>query len=196
MKADTKLIIQLKKELLAPIGLCKEALEKYDNDVDKAREYIKMKMMEQAQKFTGRATKNGVIATYSHGEAQNIGVMVQVECQTDFVARNEEFRKFAHEIALQIAAMDPKYISVEDIPEEELNKLREMYRDELKDSGKPAEIIERIVDGKIKKWMQNAVLLEQEYFREEGKKIKELLDEYKAKLGENIKIVRFVRWQL
>ena len=196
MKADTKLIVKLRKELGAPIGLCKEALEKFDNDYQKALEYLKTKLMERADKYGMRETKNGIIETYSHGQAKNIGVMVEVLCQTDFVARNEEFRKFAHEIALQIAAMKPKYVSVEDIPHEDLEKLRKMYAQELEESGKPAEIVEKIVEGKLKKWMQSVVLLEQEYFRDEKKKVKELLKEYMAKLGENIKISRFERWEL
>ncbi len=196
MKADTKLLIKLRKETQAPIYLCKEALEKNSNNYEKALEYIQTKLLERADKYQLKETKNGVIEVYSHGQAKNVGVMVEVLCQTDFVARNEEFRKFAHEIALQIAAMRPKYVSIEDIPEKEINKLKSMYEEELKDSGKPKEIITKIIEGKLRKWYESAVLLEQEYFREEGKKIKDLLKEQIAKLGENIKIARFVRWEL
>jgi len=192
----TKLIIKLRQETSAPIGMCKEALIKFDNDYNKALEYINLKMSEKAEQYGGRETKNGIIETYSHGQARNIGVMVEVLCQTDFVARNEEFRKFAHELALQIAAMRPKYVSIEDIPEEDIAKMRKMYEEELADSNKPKEIVDKIVEGRLKKQFSSTVLLEQEYFRDESKKIKDLLKEAISKLGENIKIARFERWEL
>ena len=192
----TKLIVKLRKETGAPIGWCKEALVKYDNDYQKALEYIKLKMEEKAEKFGIRETKYGIIETYSHGQAKNVGVMVEVHCQTDFGSRNEQFRQFVHEIALQIAAMRPKYVSIEDVPEEEMNKMRQMYREELAKSGKPEQVIEKIVEGKIRKWLESNVLLEQEYFRDDKRKIKDLLKEHITTLGENIKIVRFVRWEM
>ena len=191
-----KLFIKLRKLTGASLTLCREAAEKYPDDEEKALEYIKQKLQARAEKFAGRETKNGIIEVYSHGQMKNIGVMVEVLCQTDFVAKNPEFRKFAHELALQIASMNPLYVSREDIPEDQIESLKANYREELETSGKPAEVIDKIIEGKLEKWYKEVCLLEQEYYRDPEKTISDLLRELSGTLGENIKISRFIRWEI
>ncbi len=192
----TKLFIKLRKLTGASLSLCREAAEKYPDDEAKALEYIKQKLQARAEKFAGRETKNGIIEVYSHGQMKNIGVMVEVLCQTDFVAKNPDFRHFAHELALQIASMNPLYISREDVSEEQVETLKASYREELKDSGKPDQVIDKIIEGKLEKWYKESCLLEQEYYRDPDKTIQDLLRELSGTLGENIKISRFIRWEI
>lgn len=196
--ANLELISKLRKETQASFLICKQAAEKYPDDYQKAKEYVELKMKEKGASKTQKATANGIIEVYSHKPSQNIGVMVEVRCQTDFVAMNEDFRKFAHEIALQIASMAPEYISEEDIPEEVKESTLKHMREDLDDSikSKPEQVIENIIKGKYQKWVSQVCLLEQEYFRDPSKKVKDLLNEYVGKLGETIKIVRFIRWTL
>lgn len=194
--ANLEIISKLRKETQASFAICKQAAEKYPDDYEKAKEYVDIKMKEKGAGKTEKATANGIIEVYSHKPNQNIGVMVEVRCQTDFVARNEDFRKFAHEIALQIASMGADYISEDDIPAEVKEATLSHMRDDLDENikSKPEQVIENIVKGKYKKWLSQVCLLEQEYFRDPNKKVKDLLNEYIGKLGETIKIVRFVRW--
>ena len=132
---------------------------------------------------------------YSHGDGR-VGVMVEVNSETDFVARSEKFREFAHEIALQIAASAPSYVRVEDIPEEVLEQRRQVEREDALADGKPEEIVERIVEGRLKKFIDEACLLRQEYIRDDDLTIEQLLHQNVAAMGENIVIRRFVRWEL
>ncbi len=192
----SNLIVELRKETGASISLCREAAEKHPDNKEQALEYINNQLQKRADKFSTRETKNGIVEVYSHGTAKNIGVMVEVLCQTDFVGRNPEFRKFAHELALQIASMNPLYISPEDVDEKEIEKLKSLWTEELKEQGKPENVIEKILEGKLNKWFAEVCLTEQEYYRDADKKIKDLMKELSGKLGENIKISRFVRWQI
>ena len=153
-------------------------------------------MQKRAEKFSSRETKNGIIEVYSHGTAKNIGVMVEVLCQTDFVAKNPEFRQFAHEIALQVASMNPMYVSASDIPEEEIAKLKAGWEEELKEQNKPEKVKEQIINGKLNKWLAEVCLLNQEYYRDPEENIGDMLKNLSGKLGENIKITRFERWQI
>ncbi len=192
----SSLMVKLRKLTGASLSLCKEAAEKFPNDEEKALEYIKEKLQAKAAKFASKETKNGIIEVYSHGQMKNIGVMVEVLCQTDFVAKNEDFRAFAHEIALQVASMNPMYVSKEDIPEEDLEKMKSRLKQELLEQGKPENVIEKILEGKLNKWFGEVCLLEQEYYRDPEKKIKDMLTELSGKIGENIKISRFIRWEI
>lgn len=139
--------------------------------------------------------KEGIIEAYIH-QNKKIGVLVDLRCETDFVAKNEEFKKLAHELCLQVAAMKPLFLSKEDIPDEFIVGERKIYQEQLKNSGKPEKIINEIVEGKLKKYKEEISLLSQPYIRDETKTVKDLIDENTAKFGENIMIKRFVRFEI
>ncbi len=187
------------KKLRAATGAgildCRKALEEAGGDFDKAVEILRKKGAAKAAKKAGREAKEGIIDVYSHGGGR-IGVMVELNCETDFVARTEEFRHLAHEIALQIAAMSPRYVSEEDVPEEVLEKEREIARERARAQGKPEHVLDRIVEGMINKFLDEVVLLRQTYIRDDSKTIRDLITEAIAKIGENIVVRRFVRWEV
>ncbi len=174
---------------------CREALEASGGDLEKALEILREKGLAAADKRAGRETNAGVLDLYSHGEGR-IGVMVEVNCETDFVARTEEFRGFAHEIALQVAANSPLYLSKDDVPEEILTEQKDRSRRHAQEEGKPENVIERIIEGKMEKYYEQNCLLLQPYIRDDSVKIEELLKEMIATVGENITIRRFVRWSV
>lgn len=174
---------------------CRKALEDANGDYDKALEALREKGLATVAKRGERETSEGVLDLYSHGDGR-VGVMVEVNSETDFVARSEKFREFAHEIALQIAASSPTYVSVEDIPEDVLEQRRQTERQEALAEGKPEEIVERIVEGRIKKFIDEACLLNQDYIRDEDLTVEQLLHQTVAAMGENIIIRRFVRWEM
>ena len=188
-------IKQLREATGVGIMDCRKALEQADGDVDKALEILREKGMATAAKRAEREASEGVVELYSHG-AGRIGVMVEVNCETDFVARSESFRTFAHEIALQIAASAPQYIRSADIPAEVLAQQREEAANNAREEGKPEATVEKIVDGRLEKFVEAAVLLEQPYIRDENLRVEQLLMQNIASLGENVVIRRFVRWEL
>ena len=179
----------------APFIDCKKALEEVAGDFDKAVEILKIKGVAKAAKKVGRETPEGTITSYIHAGGK-IGVMVEVNCETDFVARNEEFQSFAKEVAMQIAAGNPTYVDRESIPAEELEKEKEIMKAQVIESGKPENIADKIVEGKIEKYYEEVCLLEQTYIRDSKVKINDILQALIGKIGENIKIRRFVRFQL
>ena len=185
----------LREETGVGILDCREALEDSNGDFDKALEALREKGLATVAKRGERETSEGYLDLYSHGDGR-VGVMVEVNSETDFVARSEKFRDFAHEIALQIAASAPSYIRVEDIPEEVLEQRRQTEREEALAEGKPEEIVEKIVEGRIKKFVDEACLLKQEYIRDDDLTIEQLLLQNIAAIGENIVIRRFVRWEM
>jgi elongation factor Ts len=174
---------------------CRKALEDANGDFDLALENLRAKGLATAAKRADREASEGIVELYSHGDGR-VGVMVEVNCETDFVARSKEFRNFAHEIALQIAAAAPRYIRQEDAPEEVLELRRSIVREQALEEGKPENIVERIVDGRMEKFMQEICLLNQAYIRDEDLTIEQLLLENIAAIGENIIIRRFERWEL
>jgi elongation factor Ts len=174
---------------------CRKALEDANGDFDKALEALREKGLATVAKRGDRETSEGILDLYSHGDGR-VGVMVEVNSETDFVARSEKFREFAHEIALQIAASAPSYIRFEDIPEEVLEQRRQTEREEALAEGKPEEIVEKIVEGRIKKFADEACLLRQDYIRDNDLTIEQLLLQNVAAIGENIVIRRFVRWEM
>ena len=188
-------IKQLREATGVGIMDCRKALEQADGDYEKALEILREKGMATAAKRAEREASEGVVELYSHG-AGRIGVMVEVNCETDFVARSESFRTFAHEIALQIAANAPQYIRSEDIPAEVLAQQREEAANNAREEGKPEATVEKIVDGRLEKFVEAAVLLEQPYIRDENLRVEQLLLQNIASLGENVVIRRFVRWEL
>lgn len=187
------------KELREATGVgildCRKALEAADGDYQKAVDYLREKGLAKAAKRSDREASEGVLELYSHGNGR-VGVMVEVNCETDFVARSEPFRKFAHEVALQIAAAAPRYIKVADVPADVLEHEREIARARARDEGKPEQVIDRIVDGRIEKFYDEACLLRQAYIRDEQTTIEKLLHQQIAAIGENILVRRFVRWEV
>ena len=190
-----QMVKELRDSTGAPFIDCKVALEEVAGDLDKALDILKIKGVAKASKKVGRETPEGIVASYIHAVGK-IGVMVEVNCETDFVARNEEFQTFAREVAMQIAASNPKYISKEEIPESELEREKEILKAQVLESGKPENIAEKIVEGKIEKFFEEVCLLNQTYIRDSKVKINDLLQELIAKIGENIKVRRFARFQL
>lgn len=174
---------------------CRKALEQANGDLDKALESLREKGLATAAKRADRAASEGMLELYSHGQGR-VGVMVEVNCETDFVARSEVFRTFAHEVALQIAAGSPRYIREEDIPAEELEQERQKARRAALDEGKPEDVVERIIEGQLEKYKDETVLLRQPYIRDEALTINKLLLQNIASIGENIIIRRFTRWEL
>jgi elongation factor Ts len=174
---------------------CKRALQETGGDFEKAVELLRQKGISTIRKRSSKAASDGQIASYIHGDGK-IGVLLEVNCETDFVARTESFRTFVREIAMQIAATNPLYIKREDIPGEIIEQERSIYRAQSLQEGKPEKIVERIIEGRLKKFFEEVCLLEQAYIRDDKKTVQDLLNELIASLGENIHIRRFCRYQL
>ena len=177
---------------------CKAALAESGGDVEKAMEILRVKGQASAAKRSGRSTSEGAVGSYIHSNAR-VGVMVEVQCETDFVARNEDFQEFAREVALHIAGSPtpPRYVSPDEIPEEEVAAERRVHEAKAREDGKPANVIEKIVDGQVAKWRREVTLLDQEHVRSdryEGQTIEKLRADLAAKTGENIRIARFARF--
>ncbi len=179
----------------AKIGLCKLALEECDKDFEKAVAMIKEKGWDEPLGDENEEKGEGVIETYIHGADRKLVSLVEVKCKTDFVARNEDFRSFAHELALQVAAMKPVFVSKDSIPAEELEEVTSLFKKEIENEGKPANIVEKILEGKLNKYFAEKCLLEQKWFKDESKTIQGLLDEYVQKMGEPITIRRILVWE-
>jgi len=181
---------------LTGVGLtdAKSALVEADGDFDKALEAMRKKGLTRAEKKGDREAREGIIDSYVH--SGRIGVVIEVNCETDFVARLDDFKKFVHEIAMQVAAMNPKYVTEAEIPAEEMERVRAEYAEKAKNDGKPAEIAEKIVDGQVKKHFAEQVLMSQAFILEDGKTVEAYLKETIAKLGENIVIRQFKRIEL
>ena len=187
------------KELRDRTGIgmmeCKKALEESNGDIEKAITILRKKGHARAKDKKERQAKEGTIGSYIHLNGK-IGVLVEVNCESDFVARNEEFQELVKNICLHIAAADPQYICSEDVPQEILDEEMEIIREQFKDSGKPAEIVEKIVQGKLSKFYQEACLLDQPYIKEDKMAVNELVTAFIAKFKENVVIRRFARYEL
>lgn len=195
MAANTMLVKELREKTGAGILDCQHALAETGNDLEKAIEHLRQKGLAVAQKKAGRETNEGLVAAYIH-PGNRIGVLVEVNCETDFVARNEEFQAFVKDIALQIAASSPSYIRREDVPEHVIEKEKSIYMAQAKEMGKPEPAWPKIVEGKLEKFYQENCLLEQTFIKDPTITIKDLLTQKIAKIGENINIRRFTRYQL
>jgi elongation factor Ts len=174
----------------------KNALVEADGDMDKAIELLRERGLAKAAKKATRKATEGRIVSYIHGDPGRIGVLLEINCETDFVARTEQFADFAHEIAMQIAATSPGWVTEEDVPESVLEREKEIARKQLEDENKPPEIVERIIEGKIGKWLDDVVLMRQPYMRDNDITVAELVTAKIAELGENIKVRRFERYEL
>jgi elongation factor Ts len=195
MAISIEQIKQLREETGAGVLDCRKALETYNGDFEKAIEYLREKGLAKAAKRADREVLEGMLELYSHGNGR-VGVMVEVNCETDFVARSAAFRKFAHEVALQIAAGAPKWVRVEDIPAEVLEEEREKARSLALAEGKAERVIERIIEGKLEKFFNENCLLRQTYVRDEEMTLEDLRNQNIAVIGENIVIRRFARWEV
>jgi elongation factor Ts len=193
--ADSSLVKELRQRTQAGILDCQKALVETGNDIEKAIDLLRQKGLASAQKKSGRATNEGLIWAYVH-TGSKIGVLLEVNCETDFVARNEEFQALVKDLALQIVASRPSYIRREDIPLAVIEKEESIYRAQAKEMGKPEAAAGKIVEGKLEKFYQESCLLEQVYIRDPNITVKDLLAEKIAKIGENITIRRFTRYQL
>jgi len=195
MAITTKQIKELRDATGAGMMDCKEALIKADGNFDGAVDFLREKGLAKAAKRAGREASDGVVELYSHGDGR-IGVMVEVNCETDFVSSSEAFRNFAHELALQIAAASPVCVTADQLTEEALERERTVARNRAKEEGKPEQIWEKIVEGRIEKFKDEVVLLRQAYIRDGSKSIQDLLNETISAIGENIVVRRFARWEL
>lgn len=195
MSLDMSLVKKLREQTGVGILECKKAIQEANNDYEKAEELLRKKGFEKAKSKASRATNQGLIGSYIHSNGQ-IGVLLELGCETDFVAKNEDFKALAKDISMQIAAMNPLYISENDIPADVVEKEKEIYRDQMKNSGKPDNIIEKIIEGKIKKYYSEICLLHQAFFKEDKKTIENRIAETIHKIGENIVVKRFVRYQV
>lgn len=194
MAITTEQIKELREATGVGILECRKALEQAGGDFKKAVDLLREKGLATAAKRADRQASEGLLELYSHGGGR-VGVMVEVNCETDFVARSESFRNFAHEIALQIAAAAPRYIRESDIPEEELEHERQIARTRALEEGKPEAVVDKIVAGRLEKFKDEVCLLRQPYIRDEDITVEQLLLQNIASMGENIVIRRFVRWE-
>ncbi len=195
MTISTEDVKKLRELTGAGVLECQKALTSANGDMQKAIDILREKGLAAAQKRAERKASEGMVELYSHSGGR-IGVMVELNCETDFVARAEGFRKLAHELALQIAATAPLYIREEDIPAETLEHEKAIYEAKAKEEGKPAAILPKIIEGNLNKYKDETVLLRQPYIRDESVTIQKLLSDQVIALGENIVIRRFVRWVL
>jgi elongation factor Ts len=192
---NATLVKELREKTGAGMMDCKQALSASGGDMTKAIEFLRKKGLATAQKRAGRATSEGTIATYIHMGGK-LGVMVEVNCETDFVAKNEAFLECAKNIAMHIAASNPIGVRPEDVPPEIIAKEKEIYAAQARETGKPEKVIEKIVEGKLKKFYEDSCLLNQAYVRNPDITVADLLNELVAKIGENISVKRFVRFQV
>jgi len=195
MAITAEMVKELREKTGAGMMECKKALEATNGDMEKAILFLRERGMAAAQKKASRTAKEGLIASYIHAGGK-IGVLVEVNCETDFVARNDDFKELVKDIAMQIAAVKPLYVKREDVPEDVLAKEKEIYLTQAKNSGKPEKVWDKIVEGKLESYYQEVCLYEQPFIKDPKIKIKDLIAQAVGKIGENIQVKRFVRFQL
>jgi elongation factor Ts len=199
-KVSMELVKKLREMSGAGMMDCKHALEEADGDIDKAYTILREKGIAKAVKRAGRATGQGVVEAYLHntgdGYPPQVGVLIEVNCETDFVAKGEEFRKLAKELALQVAGYEPRWVSRDDVPDDVLVHERNLYEVEARQDGKPEQIVPRIVEGQVENFLKQNCLLEQPYFREPSHTVQQLIAENISKLQENIIVRRFTRFNI
>jgi elongation factor Ts len=191
----TDMMKTLRERSQAGMLECKKALTECDGDIEKAMDYLRKKGIASANKREGRETKEGFIATYIHSN-NKLGVMLELGCETDFVAKTEAFQNLGKELCMQVAASNPLYVNIEDVPAQELEREKEIHKEQMKDSGKPANVLEKIIEGKMKKYFSDICLMEQEYIRDPKVVVKDLVKDIMAKTGENVAVTKFVRYKI
>lgn len=194
MAITVDMVKELRERTGAGVLDCRNALEEVDGDFEEAKKLLKNKGLAVAAKKAEREANDGLVEAYIHAGGK-LGVLVELNCETDFVARTEDFRELAHDVAMQVAGANPKYVAPEDIPEDVLEQERQRQREEIGD-GKPEEIVQKIVDGKLGKYYQEVCLLEQPFIKDGEITVRDLMTSKIAKLGENIKVRRFARFEM
>jgi len=194
MAITAALVKELREKSGAGMMDCKKALTETNGDMDKAIDFLREKGLASVAKKSSRIASEGLVDSYIHGG--RIGVLVEVNSETDFVAKNEEFKSFVRDIAMQIAAVAPKYVSREEVPAEEVEHERKILTEQARGENKPEHIIEKMVEGRLEKFYEEICLLDQDFIKDPDKKIQEILNDLIAKIGENIKIRRFVRFEV
>ncbi len=195
MSITSKMVKELRDKTAAGMMDCKKALTETNGDMEKAVDLLRQKGLAVAAKRAGRATSEGVIATYIHAGGK-LGVMVEVGCETDFVAKTDKFIEFARDVAMHVAASNPVAVTREEVPEDIITREKDIYIQQALESGKPENIVEKMVTGKIEKFLAEIVLLEQQFVKDPDHTIQEILTDLVGKMGENISIKRFVRFQV
>lgn len=192
---DKEKLKKLRQQTGISISHCKDALEEADGNLEEAKEILQKKGEEIAANKSSREAAQGLINAYVHNN-NKVGVLLELNCESDFVAKSDDFKELSHNISLQIASMKPEYVSEEDIPEEKIEKQKEIYREQFKDSDKPEKIIKKIIDGKVKKWYKEVALLRQPWIKDNDMTIEDLINKKVAKIGEKIKVGRFCRYAI
>jgi elongation factor Ts len=195
MEITAAMVKELRDRTGAGMMDCKTALKESEGDIDKAVEYLRVKGLAKAQKKSGRETTEGSVVSYIH-PGSRIGVLVQIDCETDFVARTDDFQNFGREIAMQIAATAPVALKREDVPEDFVAKEREVFRNQALEQKKPEKVIDKIVDGRLEKYFSEVCLLDQPFIKDDSKTVGDLVNEIVSKLGENIHVSKFARFQI
>lgn len=195
MKTSSQLVKELREKTGVGIMDCKNALQESNGDINEAIDILRKKGIAKSQKREGRITSEGQIQSYIHMGGK-IGVLVEVNCETDFTAKTEDFTNFAKNLSMHIAATNPISLYPEDLPADDMEREKEIYRVQALESGKPEKVVEKIIEGKLKKFYSDVCLLEQAYVKDPDKTVRDLLNELKAKTGENVQIRRFVRFKL
>ncbi len=195
MEITASMVKELREKTGAGIMDCKEALAASEGSIESAIDYLRKKGLQAADKRSSRATREGVVHSYIHGGGR-LGVLVEVNCETDFVARTEDFQELCRDLGLQIAASSPKYVSIDEVPEEAVAKERSILEEQARQAGRPENVISKIVDGRLQKYYQDVCLLEQPFVKDTDRTVNDVLRDNIAKLGENISVARFARFVL
>ncbi|OGL70689.1 translation elongation factor Ts [Candidatus Uhrbacteria bacterium RIFCSPLOWO2_01_FULL_53_9] len=195
MTISAKDVAQLREETGAGMMNAKNALEEAGGDMSKAKEILRAKGQAKAAKRAGRSTSEGLVYSYIHATGK-LGVLLELQCETDFVARNEQFKELGRQIAMHVAASDPRFVDVASVSADALENTRREYEEEASASGKPADVVAKIVEGKMEKWMGEVVLMKQPFVMDEDKTIETLLNEAIATMSENIRVTRFARFNI
>ncbi len=195
MNITSQMVKDLRDKTGAGMMDCKKALSEHDGDMEKAIDFLRQKGLAVAAKRAGRATSEGVVETYIHAGGK-LGVMVELNCETDFVAKTDGFREFARDVAMHVAAANPISLSRDDVPADIVERERQIFIQQALESGKPANIVDKMVTGKIDRFLAEVCLLEQQFVKNPDKSIQDMLTELIGKMGENVSIRRFVRFQV
>ena len=189
------MIKELREKTQAGMLDCKKALQEMNGDMEKSIDYLRKKGLANAAKKMDREVTEGIVASYIHNNLK-IGVLMELKCATDFVARNDDFQILGKELCMQIAAANPLYVDIQDVPASEIEREKDIYREQMKDSGKPANVVEKIIEGKLSKFYEDVCLLEQGYIKDPKVKVRDLIKEKIAIFGENIAVGKFSRFQI
>jgi len=195
MEISAALVRELREKTGAGMMACKKALLESAGDMEKAVDYLRQKGLAQASRKEGRVAAEGLVGSYIHGGGK-IGVLVELNCETDFVARTPEFQDLLKDVAMQVAAANPRYIRREDVPEDELERERQIYQQQAIESGKPEKIVSKIVDGKVERFYSEVCLLEQEFIKDPDRQVGDLIKDVVARLNEKVQVRRFMRYHI